>query len=72
MMTVDRRIYAGPCVGGPWKERWLESRGDPVYRLARMKEVKVDALNYYGDYWQEFGCGEYRWDVGIWWWRGWE
>lgn len=70
---VNRFTYQGICVGGPWAQRRLVSQGDPVYRLARMKPFKVQPGYYLTtEPWVEQDQGQYEWDSGIWWWRGWE
>lgn len=74
MNPVNRFKYEGFAVGGPYRGAKMMRVGDPVWRLARMKHIKVmpwqaedEKIEY-----EDFGRGQYEWDSGIWWWRGWE
>ena len=71
---VDKNVYTGLCVGGPWAGQVINSVGDRNYPVAKMlkKQTLPDGDDSDTDGWQEVRRGLYQHDVGIWWWRGWE
>jgi hypothetical protein len=73
MTPVNRFTYEGICLGGPRKGQKLISQGDPVYPLAGMKRAPfTPGMHTYDQPFIETKRGQYEWDSGIWWWRGWE
>jgi hypothetical protein len=65
---VDKGVYTGLCVGGPWAGQVINSVGDRNYPVAKMAHFASAPR----EDWQEVRRGLYQFDVGIWWWRGWE
>lgn len=69
-----RKFYAGTCVGGPRKGQPMISP-DPVYPLSRMAR-NWERTKQEGDSvvlpWIEIGRGEYHFESGHWWWKGWD
>ena len=73
MNPVNRFKYEGIAVGGPYKGAKMMRLGDPIWRLSRMKPFKVTPGYYLtSEPWLEQDRGQYEWDSGIWWWKGWE
>jgi hypothetical protein len=64
--------YVGIAIGGPRKGLRMGSP-DKVYPLARMQRTpdwfeQTDVTLQ----WTEIGRGEYHYESGHWWWKGWD
>jgi len=74
MTRFSKIVYTGLCVGGPMAKQVLNSVNDRRYPVAKMEKhkgypIKVSE-NDTPEY-TETRRGLYEYDVGIWWWRGW-
>lgn len=73
MTRFSKTVYTGLCVGGPMATQVLNSVNDRRFPVAKMEKPKLYPIKGNDDpiEWTETRRGLYEYDVGIWWWRGW-